>query len=107
MSEIWLPIKDYEGWYEVSNMGRVRSVNRVVEARDGSKRFYKGKVLATRPNHQRNDYVVVDLKKNGTQKTCRVQRLVLSTFNPVENMENLQVGHKDENVANNQLDNLY
>lgn len=43
--EIWKPIKGYEGLYEVSNLGRVKSVDRIIVHKDGSKHFWKGQIL--------------------------------------------------------------
>ena len=84
-------IKNYEGLYAVTEDGRVWSHRRQ-------------KFMATRPNNA--GYLMVDLRKDGKTRTFTVHRLVLTTFNPVEGMEKLEVGHKDENNLNNRLDNL-
>ena len=104
MDEIWKPIKDYEGLYEVSNMGRVRSLDRM---RWGGSRagmcLIKGIVLTPRPIW--NNYLTVNLCKNGVQKNYLIHRLVAEAHIP--NPDNLpQVNHKDENRQNNIVSNL-
>lgn len=92
IKEIYKPvnIKGFEGLYEVSNVGLVRSVR-------------SGRILKQRLN--RNGYCQVDLCKDGAQKTFRVHRLVAQAFIP--NPNNLpEVNHKDECKTNNRIDNL-
>ena len=60
--EIWMPIPDYEGFYEVSNLGRVRSVDREVADRSGRVRIFKGKVR--KPVMNRGGYLLVLLYKD-------------------------------------------
>lgn len=96
MQEIWKDIKEYEGLYQVSNKGNVKSLN--------YNHTKEEKIL--RLGVDRNGYLIVNLYKNGKCKSLRVHRLVLRTFNPVENMDKLEVNHKDENKKNNNLDNL-
>ena len=91
MSEIWKSILDYEGLYEVSNYGRVRSVYRY-------KRILK-------PMISNSGYERVDLFKNKNRKQFSVHRLVALTF--IDNPEGKEiVNHKDENKLNNHMDNL-
>ena len=104
MSEIWKDIPDYEGSYQVSNMGRVRSVDRVVTFNDGSMRKYKGKVLKPAITHRGYERVVLCIDNGLTNKT--VHRLVLETFKPHVNMNDLEVNHMDGNKLNNHLTNL-
>ena len=90
--EIWCPIKGYEGIYEVSDQGRVRSM-----------KFGKERIL--KPGKIQNGYLKVNLWKNGEMKQCKVHRLVAQTFIP--NPQNLtEVNHKDENKTNNSVQNL-
>lgn len=103
MEEIWRSIKDYEGLYEVSNWGRVRSLGFWVNNRDGSRHWKRGCVL--QPGKQENGYLIVVLYKDGVKKTCTVHRLVAMAF--LSNPDNLpQVNHKDENKENNRVENL-
>lgn len=102
MVEVWKEINDYEGLYEVSSLGRVRSLDRYVSYTNGQIHLHKGKVL--RPGVC-NGYLQVVLCKNGEVKHPLVHRLVAEAFIP--NPDNLpQVNHKDENPSNNTIDNL-
>lgn len=76
--EQWKPVVDYEGVYEVSDQGRVRSVDRWVVDRLGKARLCKGRVL--RPALNGRGYLIVALWKNGKGKTAQVHRLVAKTF---------------------------
>jgi hypothetical protein len=100
--EKWVDIEGFEGFYQVSDLGRVRSVDRVVVGRFGDYKA-KGRVLAQKDNGY--GYLRVVLAKNGRMSNKYVHRLVASTFigNPL-NLE--EVNHKDENKSNNKADNL-
>lgn len=100
MQEVWKDIKGYEGSYQVSNLGNVKSVER----KDSKGRIAHEKLL--RPWDDRNGYLVVHLWKGGTKKHHKVHRLVLETFRPIQGMEKLDCNHIDENKLNNRLDNL-
>ena len=93
--EVWKNIEGYEKLYQISNFGRVKSLN--------YNRTGKEKIL--KPSKDKDGYLHVGLCKNGKAKFFRVHRLVCSAF--LENPENLpQVNHKDENKENNHVDNL-
>lgn len=92
---IWKPLRGFDG-YEVSNRGGVRNMNW----------RSPGRVRELHPCYDRDGYMMVCLTVNGHQKNYRVHRLVAMTFLPTENMENLHVNHKDENRANNCVENL-
>ena len=99
MIEEWRKIVGYEGLYEVSSLGRVRSLDRY----DERNHFRKGKVLS--PIKDTGDYLKVNLYCNGKNKKCLVHRLVAQAF--IENPDNLpEVNHKDEDKSNNRVDNL-
>jgi hypothetical protein len=111
MKEEWRPVKGYEGLYEVSNMGRVRSVDHEVEIVQ-SKRNYKihrkGQLL--KPQARQHGYLCVQLHGRGGHstrnfKSLSVHRLVAESFvsNPYDYKE---VNHKDEDKTNNRADNL-
>lgn len=103
MSEIWKPIPGYEGLYEVSDMGRVRSLDRVIVNKDGKPHHFSGFLLSTYLN--RFGRVLVGLWKNNRIQRLSVHRLVANAFIP--NPDNLpEVNHKDENPQNNRVDNL-
>ena len=70
----------YNGLYEVSNLGRVKSVERIVICKDGRKLHLKEKIL--KPAKNTTDYLRVVLRKNGVNKTLLVHRLVAEAFIP-------------------------
>ena len=97
--EVWRDVLGYDGRYQVSNKGNVRSVTR----KDSVGRKISGIIL--KPISLRDGYLYVSLCKNGKVKTKSIHRLVLEAF--VENPNNLpEVNHKDENKINNELSNL-
>jgi len=104
--EEWKDVIDYEGLYEVSNEGNVKSVDRVVyQVMNGVRKSfnYKSKIL-TQELTSRN-YLRVTLSKSNTQKRHSVHRLVATAF--LENHENLeQVNHKDGVTTNNKIENI-
>ena len=103
MDEIWKDIKDYEGLYQVSNWGRVKSFDTYKKGKNGSIRFYKGKILKLKTN--KDGYSQIGLWKNGKRKYFLVHRLVAEAF--ISNTDNLPcVNHKDENKQNNVVSNL-
>lgn len=103
--ETWKDIPEFRGSYQVSNMGRVRSVDKVVTFKDGSMRKYKGKVLKTPPS-KGTGYKELSLSSDGRRNTKTVHRLVLEAFKPHVNMSDLDVNHIDGNKLNNHLTNL-
>lgn len=100
--EEWRDIEGYEGLYQVSNEGRVKSLDKYVDNRWGTKQFVKGKVLT---NVKTQGYWYVGLNKNGKYKRHRIHRLVAEAFIPNPN-NLLEVNHKDENPDNNTVENL-
>lgn len=92
MEEEWRPVKGYEGLYEVSNMGRVKSLHRPQS-------------IILKQNTDSGGYMIVNLSKNGTYNTKTVHRLVATAF--IRNPNNYGVvNHKDGNKKNNAVDNL-
>lgn len=101
--EIWRPVVGYEGFYEVSDCGNVRSVDRWVKGKSGSQHLIKSKTL--KQTRLKNGYLQVGLCKNEKQSMIYVHRLVAQAFIP--NPDNLPVcNHKDENPLNNKSINL-
>lgn len=101
MEEIWKDIKGYEGLYQISNLGRVKSLKRIVE-NNNRKYFTKERILKP---IQIGSYYGVQLSVHGKSKKFYLHRLVCSTF--IENIENKKcVNHKDGNKHNNKLENL-
>lgn len=98
--EIWKDIRGYEGKYQISNWGRVKSVERT----STTGQHLHEKLMKTCKDVGGYDFV--PLWSNGKKKNFKVHRLVLENFNPVENMRNLDCNHKDEDKTNNRLENL-
>lgn len=103
MKEIWKGIDGYEEFYQVSNLGRVKSLDRVIKK---SKYSYmiKGKVFKTSLNNK--GYAQTELTKGGKRKYFKVHRLVALHFLPNENASDLTVNHIDGNKLNNEVNNL-
>lgn len=97
--EIWKDIEGYENLYQVSNMGRVKSLDKL----DGIGRTVKGKILSLTAD--KDGYLQVSLYKNGANKRCKVHRLVAQAFIP--NPENkLCVDHINTIKDDNRIENL-
>lgn len=103
MQEIWKDIKDYEGLYQVSNLGRIKSLGKTVKYKDGRTYTYPEKILN---QNLARGYLYVNVRKmDHSKRYVAVHRLVAETFIP--NLNNLpQVNHKDENKENNCVTNL-
>lgn len=103
MIEEWKSVPGYEGLYEVSSYGMVRSLDRYVRCKSKSYRLQKGSILS--PAKDKNGYLKVVLNCNGKCKTINVHRLVAEAFIP--NPNNLrEVNHLDEDKTNNIVENL-
>ena len=100
--EIWKDIEGYEGIYQVSNLGRVRSLTRKVDCK-GGQRTIKGKIL--KPIISFNSYLSVDLRQHQKHKTALIHRLVAQAFIPNPNDFPI-VNHIDNNPQNNCANNL-
>lgn len=92
IEEQWLDIPGYEGFYQISNFGRVKS-------------FYFKNPRILKP-HKVKGYSNVELYKNKEKKQFYIHRLVMENFCPIENMDMLDVNHKDEDKSNNHISNL-
>lgn len=102
MEEIWKDVVGYEGYYQVSNFGRVKSLERKIPARK-AKRAKSETIMNQTKNN--TGYLMVNLCVNQFRKKFLVHRLVAIAFIP--NPDNLpQINHKDENKENNCVDNL-
>ena len=102
MQEIWKDIKGYEGRYQVSNYGKVKSLTRKVDTFNGQ-RTIEGKIL--KPLITNTGYFRVDLKQHQKHNYISIHRLVAETFIPNPNNYPI-INHKDGNPKNNQIDNL-
>ena len=101
-AEVWKPVKGYEGLYEVSDCGNVRSLDRTVSTTRGTRRI-QGRLLS--PKQNTTGYLQVALFKNGTRKEWLVSRLVAEAF--CEKPEGCDVvNHLDNDISHNLATNL-
>ena len=95
-NEKWIPLEGYEGLYEVSDYGKIRSLN-----------YYKqGRVCVLRCTAKNGKYLKVTLHKAGHAKTYRIHRLVAAAFLPKPSKERNQVNHINGNKTDNRASNL-
>ena len=106
MNEQWSDIYGFEGLYQISNFGQLKSVDRVVYINHPTKPYYrniKGRILT--PNKDKDGYLVYTLTNGELEKNMKIHRLVATAF--VENSYGYeQVNHIDGNKANNTVENL-
>lgn len=106
MEEIWKPVDGFEGYYEISNLGNLRSVDKYVRWGRGKGyiKYLPSKILS--PSINNSGYKIYVLSKPGSKPVCRtIHRMVAAAFIP--NPHNLSdVNHIDENKNNNIVDNL-
>lgn len=102
IQEEWRPVRGYEGLYDASNFGRVRSLDRY-EVAGNVKRFRKGRIL--KAVKRKDGYLQVDLCKDGKYKHFQIHRLVWSAFNG-SIPEGYEINHIDERPWNNAVWNL-
>jgi hypothetical protein len=103
MIEIWKDINGYEGLYQVSNLGRVKSLERIVNNNGGIKIIKEHLLKPTIGSD--TGYFYVDLRKNGKRKNCTIHRLVAQAFIP--NPNNLpEVDHINRIRIDNRVENL-
>lgn len=97
--EVWKDIKGFEGCYQISNLGRVKSLERVTV----NGRIVHERILKSRVNKQGYEYIC--LQFNGSRKAVKIHREVAKAFIPNE-CDYPEVNHKDENKLNNSAPNL-
>lgn len=103
IKEEWKKVKGYEGYYEISNLGHLRSVDRYVIRKDGVRHFCKGKLISQ--NLNTDGYPQAKLCMNAQNTAVRIHRLVAEHFVP--NPFNYQeVNHIDCDRSNNVYTNL-
>lgn len=103
MSEVWKPISGYEDIYEVSNLGRVKSLKKRIGGRRKPITVIREHIMT--PNDNGNGYLVVSLMKDGKRKNHYVHRLVAEAFCN-RGIGSDFVDHKDHNRSNNVASNL-
>lgn len=104
ISEVWKDIPGYEGLYQVSDSGRVKSINRYVPSKSGSLRLVRDRIMCL---CQVNGYPSIQLNKFGKAKMWAVHRLMAMAFlNHTPRKYKLIVDHIDNDRSNNNIGNL-
>lgn len=105
LNEIWKDISGYEGLYQISTCGRVKSLQRDIISKKGQKFQVEEKIIKPIYRSRNQNYAAVHLCRNSNTKTVSVHRLVAKAFIP--NPSNLPfINHKDENPRNNTIENI-
>lgn len=102
-NEEWKDILGFEGIYQASNLGRIKSLERFKKGKNGCLVTVKEKIL--KPQINRTGYYIVALCKNSIVKKYQVHRLVWEAFNG-QIPEGYEINHLDERPVNNRLENL-
>lgn len=103
--EIWKDIQGYEEYYQVSNLGRVKSLERVVKNSETGYRVVKERILKNA--YTPDGYAFVTLSKEFKTKPIAIHKLVVTTFlNYVPTTRKIVIDHKNNCKKDNRLDNL-
>ena len=104
--EFFIPVKGFEGFYECSNFGNIRSLDRIIVYKNGGKRLHKGRVLS-RNNVTQDGHVNCVLYKNGSRKDTKAHIPIFYSFNPEKYpIKGYEIDHIDDDPANNRPENL-
>ncbi|HCJ14068.1 MAG TPA: hypothetical protein DHV77_02115 [Erysipelotrichaceae bacterium] len=103
MTEIWKDINGYNGIYQCSNFGNIRSLDRYITGKDGKKQFRKGQMI--KPILNKNGYLQFALNKDSKREMVYVHIIVAETFLKNPDCKKV-VNHKDGNKQNNNANNL-
>lgn len=103
--EEWRDIKGFEGYYQASNSGQIRSVDRFVLRKDGRYQICKGRILRPFQGTTCN-YLSIQFSKDNIPSKHLIHRLIAYTFLDLNPESKLEVNHKDGNRHNNSVDNL-
>ena len=103
--EKWKPIPSYEGLYEASDLGRIRSVAHTIAHPRNKEMSYQRNGKIRKPRYDKNGYAIINLTKDGKFKTYKVHRLVAQAFIPNPNNYQ-QIDHINGKVYDNRVENL-
>ena len=104
MKEVWKDIKGYEGIYQISNYGRVKSLTRVVKGKNNSKRKLSEKIMI--PGLDGSGYEIITLRGE-SQRAFHIHHLVWDSFRIQKRQgRKVQVDHVDGDKRNNSINNL-
>lgn len=103
-NEIWRDISEYEGYYQISNMGRIKSLDRSVMDKKGRNHVTVGGIMKPTPD-KKTGHMRIGLWKDSKRRVLYVHRLVMETF-VGECPNEMEVCHNDGDPSNNRLDNL-
>lgn len=101
--ELWEDIKGFEGLYQISNLGNVKSLEREVKRSDNKRGFYKERIL--KPAKNNKGYYIIKIHKNSKPSTFKIHRLVYQAFGK-ENLNGFEINHLDGVKTNNNINNL-
>lgn len=101
--EHWVPIPNYEGYYEISNLGNIRSINRSIPTKSGYLKPEKERIITRRISNK--GYLTVTLSKKGQSNTHHVHRLLALAFIPNPDHKPI-INHKNGNKLDNSIENL-
>lgn len=104
IKEIWKDIPEYEGLYQASSLGNIRSIDRIIYDKNLKRsRNFKGKIL--KQNIRNDGYLFVNLSKNGINKVVKIHRIIAKTF--IKNNNNYKcINHINGNKQDNNINNL-
>lgn len=103
MEEIWKDIPGYKGYYQASNLGRIKSLHRTIIRSNGWKQTFRERILI--PVKQKNGYLAVQLRKVNYGGSYYIHKLVIESFK--DNVfKKSDINHIDSNKLNNNIINL-
>lgn len=106
--EIWKDVFNFGGYYQISNLGNVKSLDRYIVSNTGKQCFISSRKIKTKIR-KKDNCVSVNLNKDGIKSEHSLARILYKTFNPEFDYYNINlvIAHKDNNPIHNELTNLY
>lgn len=103
MKEVWKNIEGYKGQYQISSLGRVKSIERILFLKQGGYKVIPEKIMS--PEIMKLGYLRIQLSKSQEKKKILIHVLVAKHFLPFDGLDK-EVNHKDGNKENNCIENL-